>query len=142
MPVVVFKLKKAINVDELIGIQNFEFRRKSTRQGKPHEDVIGCKIRGLKDPQRINTSFHAPNSGATQDDGTREIKIYGCEYRVPEQILLELLSFYGEVQTDIVEELFDDEGGSGAHEAEGTNRTGTYCILTKQRIAGRPLIFL
>ena len=34
IPVVVFKLKTAINVDELIGLQNFEFKRSSTRQNK------------------------------------------------------------------------------------------------------------
>ena len=48
IPVLVFKLKTAINVDELIGMQNFEFRRKSTKQNKIHIDIIGCKIKGLK----------------------------------------------------------------------------------------------
>ena len=48
VPVVVFKLKSAINVDELIPIQNFEFMRKSTRNGVAHSDVIGCKIKGLR----------------------------------------------------------------------------------------------
>jgi hypothetical protein len=43
-----FKLKEAINVDELLPIQNFEFNRKSSRQGRTHIDVIGCKIRGLR----------------------------------------------------------------------------------------------
>ena len=44
---VVFKLKSAINVDELIKLQNFEFRRKSTRNGVSHTYIIGCKIRDL-----------------------------------------------------------------------------------------------
>ena len=44
IPVVVFKLKTAINVDELIELQNFEFKRTSTRQNKTHVDTIGCKI--------------------------------------------------------------------------------------------------
>ena len=35
-PVVVFKLIKAINVDELLPFQNFEFRRTSTRRGVAH----------------------------------------------------------------------------------------------------------
>ena len=47
-PVIVFRLKSAINVDELIGILDFEFKRNSTRLNKPHVDVIGCKIRGLR----------------------------------------------------------------------------------------------
>ena len=33
-PVVVFKLKTAINVDELYHIQSFDFTRKSTKNGK------------------------------------------------------------------------------------------------------------
>ena len=40
-----------------------------------------------------------------QDDGTREVRIHGCEYRVSEEVLLELLGCFGEVLTDITEEL-------------------------------------
>ena len=57
-PVEVFKLKTAINVDELFKIQNFEFTWKSTRQGKTHVDKIGCKIRGLRDPRRNPPQGH------------------------------------------------------------------------------------
>ncbi len=49
-PVVVFKLKTAINVDELLHVQHFEFKRRSVREGRPHTDTIGCKIRGLRKP--------------------------------------------------------------------------------------------
>ena len=52
VPVVVFKLKSAINVDELIPLQNFEFVRKSTRNGIGHTDTIGCKIQ-LYTKQRV-----------------------------------------------------------------------------------------
>ena len=68
-----------------------------------------------------------PRSGSehTFDDGTREVRIFGCEYRVTKQSLEVLLNHYGELLTDIVEELFDD-GGLGEPENQGTNRTGTY----------------
>ena len=125
VPVVVFKLKTAINVDELIGIQNFEFKRTSTRQGKVHHDTIGCKIKGLRDQTRHPQAPTRPESGGHLDDGTREVKIFGCEYRVTKQSLMDFLGHYGELVSDIVEELFDD-GGLGDTEAEGTNRTGTY----------------
>ena len=36
-----------------------------------------------------------------------------------------MLTYYGEILSDIVEELFED-GGTGNPETEGTNRTGTY----------------
>ena len=48
VPVVVFKLKSAITVDKLIGLQNFEFNRKSTHPGRSHNDIIGCKIKSDK----------------------------------------------------------------------------------------------
>ena len=52
IPVVVFKLKTAVNVDELIGLQNFEFKRTSTRQNRTHVGTIGYKIqfRGMAHP--------------------------------------------------------------------------------------------
>ena len=77
IPVVVFKLKTAINVDELIGIHNFEFKPLSTRQGKIHHDTIGCKIRGLRrhdsNPNMSNRSSVGDTS--VLDDGIRDIKI-------------------------------------------------------------------
>ena len=77
-----FKLKTAINVDELIGKQNFEFRRKSTRKNKMHIDIVGCKIRGLRGHSGDSTlrSETSVSGLQNQDDGTRELKIYGCDY--------------------------------------------------------------
>ena len=66
-----------------------------------------------------------PNAEPVLDDGTREIKILGCEYRVPEQDLIDVINYYGQLQSDIVEELFED-GGTGNPDTDGTNRTGTY----------------
>ena len=44
-----------------------------------------------------------PRSGSehTFDDGTREVRIFGCEYRVTNQSLEVLLNHYGELLTDI-----------------------------------------
>ena len=53
------------------------------------------------------------------------MKIFGYEYRVSKQSLIDFLGYYGECLTDILEELFKD-GGAGDQETEGTNRTGTY----------------
>jgi hypothetical protein len=47
MPVLTFKIKLAINIEELIGIQHFEFLRKSSRNGISHVKTVGCKICGL-----------------------------------------------------------------------------------------------
>ena len=92
---VVFKLKTAIYVDELFHRRNFEFCRISTRKGRSHTDVIGCLIRGLREASA--SAMDATTSGSengfqdVQDDGTRELKIHGCEYRVTKKSLEDFL---------------------------------------------------
>ena len=49
---------------------------------------------------------------------------------MPKQSLVDMLNYYGELQSDIVEELFED-GKTGNPETEGTNRTGTYIVCIK-----------
>ncbi len=124
-PVIVFKLKTAINVDELYHIQHFNFIRKSTRQGRAHVDTIGCTIRGLRNPNRMHNNANGPSEQQV-DDGTRKIKIEGCEYRIPKATLFEFLSYFGEINSDIVEVLFYD--GVAHSDESSTNRTGTYMV--------------
>ena len=64
------------------------------------------------------------------DDGTRIIKIEGCDYRIPEDTLVEFLEFFGELKSEILEDLFDD-GGVPDSESFGTNRTGRYSVKIK-----------
>jgi hypothetical protein len=73
---VVFKLKTANNVDELYPLQHFNFIRKSSRQGQAHVDTIGCTIRGLRNPNRMQNNASGP-SDQQVDNGTRKIKIKG-----------------------------------------------------------------
>ena len=130
MPVLTFKLKSAINVDELIGIQHFEFKRKSSRNGVNHVDTIGCKIRGLRTHEQSMNARSANFQPNQQDDGSRLIRVEGCEYRIPENVITEFLSHYGEITSKIVEELFEDGTGNNT-ENDGTNRTGTYALRIK-----------
>ena len=130
MPVILFKLKSPINVDELFDSQHFDFRRKSSRQGRTHTDIISCKIRGLRN---VNKDVQNQDDGAEVsniDDGTRIIKIEGCDYRIPEDTLVEFLEFFGELKSEILEDLFDD-GGVPDSESFGTNRTGRYSVKIK-----------
>ena len=131
-PCVTFKFKTAIDVDKLYEKQHFEFLRKSSRQGRTHVDVIECKIRGLKDPNQVKTVRHTAPPNTNQDDGTRKVLVQGCEYRIPKEVLVEFLSFYGVLVEDLTEELFDD-GGSPDNELAGTNRTGNYIARIKLR---------
>lgn len=53
--------------------------------------------------------------------------IEGCEYRIPKNTLIEFLSNYGEIKSDIVETLFDN-GIKNQDETVGRNRTGMYIV--------------
>jgi hypothetical protein len=127
-PVLIFKLIKAINVDELLHIQYFDFKRKSSRNGRTHIDIIKCKIRGLRAPQ---VGPPVQNKKAVpEDDGTRLVKIEGCEYRVPKEALIDFLSNYGVICSDIREDIFDDGSGHDGSN-KGNNRTGIYSVKVK-----------
>ena len=130
VPLVVFKFKTPINVDELYPIQNFQFVRKTSRQGKSFSDVIGCKIRGLRAPNPAGQTARPRAPPPLQDDGTRMVKIEGCEYRVPKSALVELMTVYGEVLSDVSEILFKDGMDPNSVEA-GTNRSGIYAVQVK-----------
>jgi hypothetical protein len=51
-PVIIFKFKMAINVDDLIPYQHFDFKRKSLRQSRTHIDTISCAIQWLRRPEK------------------------------------------------------------------------------------------
>ncbi len=130
-PTVTFKLVSAINVDELYHLQKFDFVRKSSRQGRSHSDIIGCKITGLRQPDRVHRhGEQGVISNGGHDDGTRKIEIQGCEYRIPKETLVDYLSFFGEIVSDIKEILFDD-GSDPITPSQGLNRTGNYCVKIK-----------
>ena len=118
----VFKFKEAIDVDELLSVQFFEFQRTYTRQGVQTSDTVGCKIRGLRSRPTTVDAF----AGSGRDDGTRIVKIEGCEYRVPKDVILAWLELFGSVESDLVEDVFKDDT-----DTDGTNRTGNYSVKMK-----------
>ena len=91
-------------------------------------DVIGCKICGLRQ-HNVNSEYSNPIRHGTLDDGTRLLKIEGCEYRVPGDALRDFLSFFGKQKSEIVEDVFED--GVNVEGDAGTNRTGTYSVTIK-----------
>ena len=44
------------------------------------------------------------------DDGTRTVRIIGCEFRLSETEILNWLSCFGEVISEITEEQFENDG--------------------------------
>ena len=120
VPVVTIMLKEPINIDDLQSIQFFEFTRSYSKQGKEVVDVLACKIRGVR------TVTGGEATASYSEDWTRVVKIEGCDYRVPEELILAWLRQYGEILSDLVEDVFEDN-----EDSEGTNATGIYSVKMK-----------
>jgi hypothetical protein len=59
------------------------------------------------------------------DDGTRIITIKGCEYRVPKESLVNFLSSYGEVVSDVLEVVVNEDDSGNC------TRLGSYRVKVK-----------
>ena len=62
-------------------------------------------------------------SKIVHDDGSVQVKITGCEYKITEERLSEILTHWGVLNSRITEEVFNDP-----HDKEGSNRTGIYLV--------------
>ena len=96
--------------------------------------TISCKIRGLRDPEtRTEQALRPLRQPQEQhfDDGTRLVRIIGCEYRLLESEILDWLSLYGDVISEITEEpyLDADEPEDGLPPIGN----GTYLVKMKMR---------
>ena len=108
--IVTFKLKQQIDIDVLYPRENFEFERKLGQDIV----VMACRIRGVRNPAtrpttRPTTTNPTPKAAPYMDDGTRDIKITGCEYKLSETEILDWLACFGDVISEITEERFGSE---------------------------------
>ena len=75
--------------------------------------MLGCKIRGLRNPANrpthISKAARSEPNDQHQDDGTRVVSIIGCEYRLTESEILNWLVKFGEVKSEITEEILQEE---------------------------------
>ena len=126
VPTVVIMLKEPINLDDLESIQHFNFKRnykvkdRKTGVEREVEDVIECKIRGVR------TVSGGEASVPYSEDWTRVVKVEGCDYRIGESTITDFLGNYGEVVSELVEDVFEDE-----EDSEGANATGIYSVKVK-----------
>ena len=120
VPIVTFMLKSPVNIDDFASFQFFSFTRSYLKSGKQTEDVLGCKIRGVRTVAGNET---IPGHG---EDWTRVVKVEGCDYRVSKEMIVTWLSLYGEVMSDVVEDVFED-----SEDSEGENATGIYSVKMK-----------
>ena len=111
--IITFKLRQQIDLDDLYPREHFEFE---SRAGTVMQ-VIACKIRGVRNPALRSSTragsrmpMYAQNVPPPVDDGTRILRIIGCEFRLTESEILAWLSCFGEVINEITEEQFESEG--------------------------------
>ena len=119
-PTVTFMLKQPINIDDFASFQNFTFCRSYIKGGQSVKDVLECKIRGVR------TVSGDEATASYSDEWTRVVKIEGCDYKITEDMILSWLAAYGTIQSELVEDVFED-----SEDSEGTNATGIYSVKIK-----------
>ena len=125
--IVTFKLKQQVDLDQLYEKEYFELE---IRVGQDI-CIVACKIRGGRNPS--NGPAHVSKATTSQgpppvDDGTRLVRIVGCEYRLSESEILDRLGCFGEVVSEITEERFDSQGLDPTLPPIGN---GTYIVRMK-----------
>ena len=104
-PIVTFKLKEQFNIDSLESFQVFKLERKIKIQNVEKTATLQCKIRGI----RTNQNNFSQNY---QDKGLRWVKVEGCEYRLEEKQIVDWLSHFGEVKSEISEDTHEGSDDS------------------------------
>ena len=118
-PVVKFKLNQQINIDDLINVEHFDFKRSYPFGKETKTDIIHCRVMGIRNMQSVN------NFDSSEND-VRWVKIEGCEYTLEDQQILEWLKLYGEPISQICEDIHEDSDS----EAEPIGN-GTYSVKMK-----------
>jgi hypothetical protein len=98
----------------------------SSSSNLTHIYVFRCEIRGSIQPQDKSKPKQAP----ILDDGSRLVKINGCQYCVKEDCLNHFPSHFVQATCIITKDLFDD-GGEQDVEGDGTNWTGIYLVYMR-----------
>ena len=125
--IITYKLKQQRDIDQLYRCEYFDLERSKGQE----VSIISCKIRGVRDPSKRNEQAIKPVRNFQEpyiDDGTRIVRIIGCEYRLLESEILDWLSLYGEVISEITEEPFEDEDEQGPEDRLPAIGNGTYLV--------------
>ena len=98
-PVITYRLKERLNIDEEFHRDTFSY----TREGVEGPVVIEGRIRGVRSMDGYGTFI----SG----DQTR-LKIKNCKWSIDEEVINEWLDYYGEVTTPVKEETHREAGAN------------------------------
>ena len=78
-PVIKYKFKEQINIDEMQRVEYFEFYRRYSVKGEQRYDTFGCKINGIR-----TGSFEETAAESDPDPNVRWVKVEWVEYAVQE----------------------------------------------------------
>ena len=127
--IITFKLKEQFDIDQLACIEEFSFSRTCQRQnGETVKQNLGCKIRGIH-RNRIN------DESSYKSDGTRWVKIEGCEYRIEKEELNNWMGQLGEVVTEITEDRINLDGDSEGEDPNTGYTVGNGIYSVKMRLS-------
>ena len=108
-PVVRYKLKDQIDIDELYNREHFELRRQVKTGSLIRTDILSCKIRGVRNPRaRFKNVMNDPDQD--HDPNLRWVTVEGCDYSLEEDEILVWLRMYGEVFGKLREDIHQHPG--------------------------------
>ena len=122
-PIVTYKLYSQFNIDQLKLVEFFDLERKVMIRGEERTSILKCKIRGIR-------STEGGDGGSYEDTGIRWVKVEGCEYRVDKGQILEWLSFFGEIRSDITEDTHEE-----SEDSENDMPTGNSIYSVRVKLA-------
>ena len=114
-PIVKYKLKEQINIDELHRLEYFEFYRNYTVKGEKRYDTFGCKLNGIRSATPQDSS-----NDSDPDPNVRWLKIEWAEYAVQEKQILEWMNLYGEPASELSEDIHPNSDSDADPFGNGT----------------------
>lgn len=120
--IALFKLKQPFNIDTLEKFQYFDLERPATEGGEARTSILKCKVRGIRTEQRVEGENYT-------DSGMRWVKLEGCEFRVDKEKMIEWLSYFGEIKSEVTEDTLEDSDDSADDFPSAGN--GIYSVKVK-----------
>jgi hypothetical protein len=103
--IVTYKLCSQFNINQLASVQFFNLERRMTVGGEEKISILKCKIRGIRTKQRVHGE-------AYEDTGLRYVKVEGCKYRVEKEQIIAWLSSFGEIKSELTEDVYEESDDS------------------------------
>ena len=113
-PLVKFKLRKQINIDEFQPVEFFEFKRTYKTGNEYKSDILSCKIKGIR--ADASETREQPD----EDPNIRWVKVEGCDYSIEEGKIVEWLKMYGDPIDVLTEDLHQDTDSDTDPTGNGT----------------------